>query len=294
MHIPVMLKEVLDTLSPQNSGIYVDGTFGLGGYSRGILESSKCELYGIDRDPDAVKRGKDMEADFPKRFHMLHGRFGDLATLIPKPVDGIALDLGVSSPQLDQAERGFSFQQDGPLDMRMEQDGPTAADLVNSLPEKELADIIYLYGEERLSRRIAKRIVETRRSERFTSTLQLAELVSKCVPRGKQRIHPATRTFQALRIKVNDELGEVERALEASIKMLKTGGIIVIVSFHSLEDRIVKHFFKQHSKPMSEAPLFERLTKKAMKATDEEARTNPRARSAKLRAAKRLPQEIAS
>ncbi len=301
-HIPVMVNEVIDVLSPRDGGIYVDGTFGRGGYSKAILNAAKCTVWGIDQDPEAVNTGRQLEQDWPAQFHMLEGRFGDMESMIEehctKLVDGIALDLGVSSPQLEQAERGFSFRHDGPLDMRMGKSGPTAADLVNNLSEEELADIIYLYGEERRSRRVARKIIEERAKAPITRTLQLAEIVRSVVPKERRGIDPATRTFQALRIKVNDELGELERGLEAAEKLLNPGGRLAVVSFHSLEDRTVKQFLKdrcagdtgryRHLPPIAtEAPdpTFKMLFRKALKPSAEEAARNPRSKSARLRAA---------
>lgn len=309
-HVPVMLDEVLDFLSPQENKIYVDCTFGNGGYSEAILKSSSCTLYSIDRDPSVVDRAEELSQNYKNRFHFMAGTFGNIQSLLQErnisKIDGMVLDIGVSSMQLDQAERGFSFKKDGPLDMRMGDEGPNAADLVNTLPEEELADIIYKYGEERKSRHIAKKIVERRKEEPFQTTLDLAETVKSCFPKfTKSKIDPATRTFQALRIAVNDELGELERALEASIPLLNDGGRLVVVTFHSLEDSIVKSFFKKNALPKrkrnkyaeyslqsnDEDPtdkFFETLTKKPSIASDAEQAQNPRARSAKLRAAIRL------
>ncbi|KIL96792.1 rRNA small subunit methyltransferase H [Paramagnetospirillum magnetotacticum MS-1] len=282
----------------------MDGTFGAGGYSRAILSAAACHVHAIDRDPSAVARGKTLEEASAGRFSMIEGRFGDMAALLRErgvnQVDGIALDIGVSSMQIDQPERGFSFAKDGPLDMRMETKGPSAADMVNDTPEGELANIIYRYGEERLSRRVAKAIVEARRIKRFERTGELAEVIRRVVPRSGDGIDPATRTFQALRIAVNDELGELERGLEAAEHLLAPGGHLAVVTFHSLEDRVVKSFLKSRSgeasRPSRHVPQaqdngpaasFTLLSRKAIAPGQEESRANPRARSAKLRAAAR-------
>ncbi len=301
-HIPVLLAEVIEALAPRDGGVYVDGTFGAGGYSRAILSASACRVWAIDRDPTAVARGRALEQSQDGRFAMIEGRFGDMDSLLRQQdvnrVDGIALDIGVSSMQIDQPERGFSFAKDGPLDMRMETRGPSAADMVNDTPEGELANIIYRYGEERLSRRVAKAIVEARRLKRFERTGELAEVIRKVVPRSGDGIDPATRTFQALRIAVNDELGELERGLEAAERLLAPGGRLAVVTFHSLEDRVVKSFLKaragEASRPSRHVPQaqgsgpaasFTLLSRKAIGPGQDEARANPRARSAKLRAA---------
>ncbi len=303
-HRPVMLTEVLAVLSPRDGGVYVDGTFGAGGYSRAILEAADCIVWAIDRDPDAIRRGEDMAAAYHGRLRLVHGRFGEMAALLRARnvtlVDGIALDLGVSSMQLDEAERGFSFRADGPLDMRMGAAGPTAADAVNTLAEKELADIIYQLGEERHSRRVARAIVAARKDGPITGTLALADIVRRVVPRSRDGIDPATRTFQALRIYVNDELGELDRALVAAEALLAPGGRLAVVAFHSLEDRRVKAFLRaragaiprtsRHLPATQEegrAPTFTLLKGGAGKPTKEEVSANPRARSARLRAAER-------
>ncbi len=302
-HTPVMLSEIVAALAPHKNGLYVDGTFGRGGYSRGLLTAAETQVFGIDRDPDAIAAGQSMVKEFTPRLHLLHGNFGDMDTLLAtenvSSVDGITLDLGVSSPQLDQAERGFSFQEDGPLDMRMSKTGTSAADLVNTTDEQSLANIIYQYGDERFSRRIAKKIVATRAVQPFARTRQLVEIVRQVVPRSADGIDPATRTFQALRIAVNDELGELERGLYAAERLLKPKGRLVIVSFHSLEDRCVKDFLRQRSAdaprgsrhtPANDqpaAPSFELITRKPQLPTAQESSINPRARSAKLRIAER-------
>ncbi len=303
-HRPVMLTEVLAVLSPRDGGVYVDGTFGAGGYSRALLEAADCIVWAIDRDPDAIRRGEDLAAAYHGRLRLVHGRFGEMAALLRARkvtlVDGIALDLGVSSMQLDEARRGFSFRADGPLDMRMEADGPSAADAVNTLPERELADIIYRLGEERHSRRVARAIVEARRAGAITGTLALADIVRRVVPRSRDGIDPATRTFQALRIFVNDELGELDRALVAAETLLAPGGRLAVVAFHSLEDRRVKAFLRaragaiprtsRHLPATQEegrAPTFLLLKGGAGRPSEDEVRANPRARSARLRAAER-------
>lgn len=303
-HVPVLLKEVLDTLNPRDGGIYVDGTFGAGGYSRAVLEAARCVVWGIDRDPDVIARARHMEAEFQGRLRVVQGRFGDMFQLLGAQgvagVDGVALDLGVSSMQIDQAERGFSFQADGPLDMRMEQAGMSAAQVVNELGEAELADIIYEYGEERHSRRVARAIVEARGLEPITRTRQLAEIVRRVVRKSKDGIDPATRTFQGLRIYVNDELGEVDRGLMGAERLLAPGGRLAVVSFHSLEDKRVKAFLNERSGNLpnpsrhmpgagghGHEPTFRLLKKGTIKPGEDECRANPRARSSRLRAALR-------
>ncbi len=301
-HTPVMLREVLVTLNPQENETYFDGTFGGGGYTRAILSAADCMVIGIDRDPQAALRADLLAAEFAGRFHFLPGRFGDMDKLAGGAgfplVDGVVLDVGVSSFQIDQADRGFSFQADGPLDMRMGSSGETAADVVNSRSHADLADIFYQYGEERDSRRIASAIVHDRESEPFETTRQLASLLERLsrTPRKNQTIHPATRVFQALRIYVNDELGELRRGLEAAERLLRAGGRLVVVSFHSLEDRLVKRFLADRSgaastgsrhMPVADkaAPSFSLIKRSALKPSRGEADANPRARSARLRAA---------
>ncbi|HEU0118477.1 MAG TPA: 16S rRNA (cytosine(1402)-N(4))-methyltransferase RsmH [Alphaproteobacteria bacterium] len=302
-HIPVLLREVVDALAPRDNGIYVDGTFGRGGYSRAILTAAKTKVYGVDRDPEAVKAAASFTKEFEPRFKILQGPFGAMDVLLAgehvSSVDGVALDLGVSSPQLDDEARGFSFQADGPLDMRMSQSGPSAADIVNEMDERELADIIFNYGEERHSRRVARKVVEARKEMRITRTKQLAAIVRSAVPRSADGIDPATRTFQALRIHVNDELGELKRGLAAAESLLKPQGRLAVVSFHSLEDRAVKEFLRRRSETApsvsrhmpandhSAAPSFRLLSRKPLPPSAEEAQKNPRARSAKLRVAER-------
>jgi len=308
-HIPVLLNEVIDALAPQDGETYLDGTFGAGGYTSAVLEAANCHVIGIDRDPDAVRRAEVFAARYPGRFRILEGCFGDMTSLLKDAgvaeVDGVVLDIGVSSFQLDEAERGFSFREDGPLDMRMARTGQSAADVINSYDETDLANIIYGLGEERRSRAIAAAIVAMRTETPFYTTKQLADLVVGVIgypPRkkGKKQVHPATRTFQALRIYVNDELGELERGLQAAEQCLSEGGRLVVVSFHSLEDRIVKKFMAERggrvpggSRHMPAAmdagppPSFRLRIKSAVKSGAAELAVNPRARSARLRVAER-------
>ncbi len=304
-HIPVMLPEVLHALAPRDGAIYMDGTFGGGGYSAAILGAASCTLWAIDRDPAAIARGAALAARHPGRLHLLEGRFGDMIDLLTargvRQLDGVVLDVGVSSFQIDDPARGFSFRSDGPLDMRMGAHGPTAADLVNTLDEDDLADTLYQLGEERLSRRIARAIVIARAEAPITTTQQLANVIRAVVPKDKSGIDPATRSFQALRIRVNDELGEIERALAAAAGLLAPGGRLVVVSFHSLEDRLVKRFMQdaagQTPAPSRHdprgltarpAPQFRLLTRGAQRPSATELAVNPRARSARLRALARL------
>ncbi|WP_290483534.1 16S rRNA (cytosine(1402)-N(4))-methyltransferase RsmH [Hyphomonas sp. UBA3601] len=300
-HKPVMLDEVLEWLAPRDGEIIVDGTFGGGGYSRAILGSSKCTLIGIDRDVDAIERARKM-AEKTERLVPLLGRFGEMDDIVRaagyEHVDGVVLDIGVSSFQIDQAARGFSFMKHGPLDMRMGDTGPTAADVVNMMSERDLANIIFRLGEERQARRIARAIVLHRDDTPFETTTELADAVEKAVGGRKgARIHPATLTFQAIRMYVNDELGELARALHAVERLLRPGGRLVIVAFHSLEDRMVKQWLKNRAGKMGggsrHLPVaqkgpdstFELAVSKAVLPSDNEVEGNPRARSAKLRAA---------
>jgi 16S rRNA (cytosine1402-N4)-methyltransferase len=303
VHTPVLLNEVLVALTPKDGGIYVDGTFGAGGYSCAILDSAECTVWGIDRDPDAVALGAALADRYKGRLTVIGGRFGEMRTLLGArgvdKVDGIALDVGVSSSQLDIPSRGFSFRLDGPLDMRMEQSGTSAADLVNTMPEAELADLIYAYGEERASRRIAQAIVAARRVKPIATTTELAEIVRGAVHARGEAIDPATRTFQALRIAVNDEIGELKRALIAAEALLAAGGRLAVVSFHSLEDREVKEFLRTRSgraprggrhlpeRRPSHTPTFRPLHTRPIRPSEAEIAANPRARSARLRAAER-------
>ncbi len=304
-HVPVLLAEALAALAPRDGGIYLDGTFGGGGYAAAILGAADCTLWALDRDPDAIARGAALAARFPGRLHLIEGRFGDMLDLLAArgvaALDGVVLDLGVSSFQLDQAERGFSFRADGPLDMRMGREGPTAAELVNRLPERELADILRELGEERHARRIARAIVAARKEAPIETTGALAALIRRNVPRDPSGLDGATRSFQGLRIRVNDELGEIERALQAAATLLAPGGRLVAVSFHSLEDRLVKRFMadaagrgpgvSRHDPAGLRARAAARFRLLATRATvpgADEIAANPRARSAKLRAMERL------
>jgi 16S rRNA (cytosine1402-N4)-methyltransferase len=302
-HVPVMLTEVIEYLAPRDGAQYVDGTFGGGGYSRAILEAADCRVLGIDRDPQAVARGKMLVEHFGGRLTLVEGEFSRMDAFAREcavsEVDGVVLDLGVSSFQFDQPARGFSFREDGPLDMRMSLAGETAADVVNDADERTLAQIIARYGEEKNARRIARAIIAARP---IAGTAELAAIVSQAQGPAALRhaIHPATRTFQALRIHVNDELGELERGLEAALKILKPQGRLVVVSFHSLEDRMVKRFLMERSTSAPRAsrhvpgdgPVhpagFKLLTHRPRTPTAVELASNPRARSAKLRAGLKL------
>ncbi len=295
-HAPVLLHEALTALAVKAGGSYVDATFGGGGYTRAILDSADCAVRAIDRDPDALARGAALTAQYGARLTMVAGRFGEMAALTPAPADGVVLDLGVSSFQFDEAERGFSFQHDAPLDMRMEKAGPSAADAVNQLSEAALSDLLEGYGEENEHRRIARALVQARAAAPITRTLALADIVERAVGgRRGAKIHPATRTFQALRILVNDEMGELARALTGAEALLKPFGRLVVVSFHSLEDRLVKTFMvaragaggsgSRHAPepPPGPAPSFALETRRTIAPGDEEIAANPRARSASLR-----------
>ncbi len=302
-HIPVMLEECLEGLAIDPKGIYVDGTLGNGGHAAAILERLKGGgmLIGFDRDMDAIERVQDkLKAEAGRRVELVHDNYANMAAQLDRlgigKVQGLLLDLGVSSFQLDIAERGFSFQQDGPLDMRMDRaGGQTAADLVNTASEQELADIIYRYGEDRASRRIARMIVEARAKVRIETTAQLAGIVERAKGgrRGK-RIHPATQTFQALRMAVNEELASIEQVLGQMVGRVVDGGRIAVLTFHSLEDRLVKRFFSRHVpreeslqqggvRRVYEEPPVKWVWKKPLVATEEEQAVNPRSRSAKLR-----------
>lgn len=310
-HIPVLLSEMIEALAPQDGETFIDGTFGAGGYSRAILEAAACRVLAIDRDPSAIPRAEALSRDFPGRFALIPGRFGELdelvrsSTFIPPDlvgkVDGVVLDIGVSSMQLDEAGRGFSFMSDGPLDMRMSAEGPTAADVVNTEEEDELADILYQLGEEHRSRAIARAICKVRAEKPFSRTRELADVVSRVL--GGRKVdgrHPATRTFQALRIHVNDELGELARGLAAAERILKPGGRLVVVTFHSLEDRVVKRFLAERSGKQAhgsrhrpeisiktEPPSFRIVNRTPLTPSKGEQEANPRSRSARLRAAVR-------
>ncbi|BDU60784.1 ribosomal RNA small subunit methyltransferase H [Candidatus Rickettsia kotlanii] len=301
-HVPVMLNEMLEALSPKDGESYLDCTFGAGGYSKAILESCNCYVTALDRDPNVIKRAEEIQQNYSERFDFVETNFADsFAKLKGKKFDGIVLDLGVSSMQLDIVDRGFSFLHDGPLDMRMSGQGLSAEEFVNTAEEKELADVIYQYGDESFSRRIAKRIVEYRKTARIDSTCKLAKIVRSSIGFRKGKIDPATKTFQAIRIYVNDELGELEQFLVNVKNILKKDGRLVVVSFHSLEDRIVKNFFKENSgKPVVRSKYakddvtidpnkwLKIITNKALAPSDKEVGLNIRARSAKLRAAKAI------
>jgi len=302
-HIPVLLAPILDAISPIG-GIWLDGTFGAGGYTRALLEGGADKVLAVDRDPEVFERAQSWAGEFGDRLVLIAGEFSDLDALSAAEgvalLDGVVLDIGVSSMQIDQADRGFSFQKDGPLDMRMSQSGPSAADLVNTEDEATIADILFQYGEERASRRIARKIVAVRQAGAIATTGALAAVIETCLPRPKPgQPHPATRSFQALRIAVNDELRQLVDGLAAAERALKPGGILAVVTFHSLEDRIVKRFLQLRSgegprgnryapEAAAVAPGFERMSRKAIGARDDELQANPRARSAKLRLARRL------
>jgi 16S rRNA (cytosine1402-N4)-methyltransferase len=302
-HLPVLVAEVVAALAPKAGGLYLDGTFGRGGYALALLAAAPCRVVGIDRDGDAIAHGRGLPEAQDGRLTLVEGCFGAMADiardLALPPVDGVALDLGVSSPQLDQPERGFSFRTDGPLDMRMGQHGTTAADLIADLEETDLANLIYQFGEERLSRRIARAIVLARAEAPILRTSQLAEIVRRAIGRAADGIDPATRTFQALRIAVNDELGELDRGLDAAEQVLAPGGRLAVVSFHSLEDRRVKTFLTDRSQErpagsrhmpavaLSRPPAFRLPARKPIIAGAAELAANPRSRSAKLRVAER-------
>lgn len=292
-HIPVMLQEVLTALKPQKGEVYVDATFGNGGYTRAILETADCKVIALDRDPTVKIRVNEFKNMYGDRFEFRAGQFGDFADLVPEKINGAVFDIGVSSMQLDEAERGFSFSKEGALDMRMSQDGISAKDIVNSYDEEALADLIYQYGEERKSRQIAKRIAEYRQNKKIETTTELAEIIYSVIHKKFGEIDPATRTFQALRIAVNDELGELSRGLSGAANRLQKNGRLVVVDFHSLEDRIVKNFFKENGgkrirvskyapELVQDEHLFAEVSKVIMP-TAEECGKNPRARSAKLR-----------
>lgn len=308
-HIPVMLNEVLAAMQPADGEIYVDGTFGAGGYSEALLGAAACRVYAIDRDPSVAVMAEKLKDQFPDRFCLITGSFGDMVELLQsqgvQSVNGVVLDLGVSSMQIDTPERGFSFRFDGPLDMRMSDNGVSASDIVNTYGEKELADILYYYGEERLSRRIAKAIVTNRAEKPITRTTELANIIRAVVHKGADKIDPATRSFQALRIAVNDELDEITRGLEAAQQLLAPNGRLIVVTFHSLEDRLVKAFYKSrsgdtrggsrhmpmlgetHANAHVAPPAFFARTRKAVLPDSTETARNPRSRSAKLRVAVR-------
>jgi 16S rRNA (cytosine1402-N4)-methyltransferase len=299
-----MIEEVLSELKPRNGGRYLDGTFGAGGYTAAILEAADCRVWAIDRDPKAIADAAPLVKKYSTRLTVIEGKFGDMASILKNKgvdkVDGVALDLGVSSMQLDDADRGFSFRYDGPLDMRQGQIGLSAADLVNDSEESALADIIYKYGEERQARRIARAIVKARANKPIMRTGQLADIVRSTYRGGRRsKTDPATRTFQAIRIQVNEELDELKRGLEAAEVVLAPGGRLAVVAFHSLEDRMVKEFLRKRSGELPTVSrhlpevdhdvttTFKLVHRGALKPADRETRCNPRARSARLRLAER-------
>lgn len=294
-HYPVMLNEVICALSPKDDEIYVDATFGNGGYTEAVLQAANCKVIALDRDNTVMPRVEELKQKYGSRFDFRLGNFGNFDKLINENINGAMFDIGVSSMQLDETERGFSFSKDAPLDMRMGQTGQSAADLVNSLSETELANILYNYGEEKKSRAIAKKIVETRQIKSINSTVELANIIYAVLGRGnRQKIDPATRSFQALRIAVNDELNELQKGLTAATSRLTKGGRLVVVDFHSLEDRIVKTFLKNNSEKRTHVSRFKPLetkstgaifsfASKAIVPSDEELSENNRSRSAKLR-----------
>lgn len=302
-HVPVLLNEVIEALRPRDGGRYLDGTFGAGGYTRALLAAADTKVLALDRDPTAIAGGADLVAQAQGRLTLVEARFSQLEEVARAqdfvPLDGAVFDIGVSSMQFDQAERGFSFRGDGPLDMRMEGRGVSAADIVNEADEETLADILYYYGEERASRRIARAIAHDRNLAPFTSTKALAEMIARVAPGRPGDIHPATKSFQALRIAVNDELGELLDGLAAAERTLGPGGRLVVVTFHSLEDRIVKQFLAERSGrgetgsrrlPGEAAPpetSFVCEGRQPIAPTRAEVEANPRARSAKLRHATR-------
>lgn len=301
-HIPVMLNEMLKFLAPKASESYLDCTFGAGGYSEAILKNCDCYVTALDRDPNVIKKAEEIKQHYKDRFYFVETNFANcFAKLGSKKFDGIVLDLGVSSMQLDIPNRGFSFLHDGPLDMRMSGQGRSAEEFINTVEEKELANIIYKYGDETFFRKIAKKIVEARKEAKIDNTRKLADIVRSCIGFKKGKIDPATKTFQAIRIYINDELGELKKFLANVKNILKKDGRLVIVSFHSLEDRIVKNFFKENSeKPIARSKYandyiilnpdkwLKIITNKAEVPSDKEVTFNVRARSAKLRAAKKI------
>jgi 16S rRNA (cytosine1402-N4)-methyltransferase len=304
-HAPVLLAEMLDALRPADDETYVDGTFGAGGYTRAILDSAQCRVIACDRDPTAIEAGSALAKQYGARLTLIEGRFGAMRDHLDRlgstKVQGIVLDIGVSSMQIDDGGRGFSFIHDGPLDMRMSADGLNAADIVNSATADELADLIFQFGEEKRSRRIARAIVAARDEEPLRTTSGLVSAIERATgpQRPGERVHPATRTFQALRIYVNSELEELASSLHAAEALLEATGRLVVVTFHSLEDRIVKRFLAKRSgrgpqasrhapgRDTGAAPSFELLFNGHVKAGDAEIARNPRSRSAKLRAARR-------
>lgn len=303
-HAPVMEKEIVEALAPKEGGVYVDATFGGGGYARAILNAADCKVYGFDRDPTAIDRAKSWAKDFGERLTLINRPFAEMEEALKDKgvdaVDGVVFDLGVSSMQFDEAERGFSFRQEGPLSMRMDGEKPDAADVIAHGDARDLASIFKSYGEEKKASQIARAIVREREKSPIKSTTALAAIIEKAAPvYGKTKIHPATRVFQALRIFVNDELGQLIAGLRAAERLLRPAGRLVVVTFHSLEDRIVKRFFAQRASEKSGGsrhapeiemalPSFQLLYGKAQLPGEEEVDRNPRARSAKLRAGIRL------
>jgi 16S rRNA (cytosine1402-N4)-methyltransferase len=302
-HIPVLVDAVLATLMPRDDAVYVDATFGSGGYSMALLGAARCRVFGIDRDPDAVRRGRELAEHLGGRLTIIEGRFGEMVRLLPPatvgPIAGITFDLGVSSEQLDTPERGFSFRFDGPLDMRMSCEGPSASDLIASLSERQLTELIHEFGEERFAGRVARAITAAQHRQPIRRTIELAEIVRAAVPKSEPGRDPATRTFQAFRIAVNDELVELDRGLLAAEQLLMRSGRLAVVSFHSLEDRRVKRFLRKRSEgaphtsrhapdPLrSSPPSFKLLGRRAVRPDAAEIARNPRARAARLRAAER-------
>ncbi len=304
-HVPVLMNEVLSALGPQGGEIYIDGTFGAGGYSKAILEAADCKLVGLDRDPDVLVHVDEMRAQFTERFSFIQTAFSHMEDAVQgEKFDGVVLDIGVSSMQLDQGDRGFSFMRDGPLDMRMAQQGPSAADVVQYLKHNELIRIFKVYGEERRARRCADFIVRAREVEPIETTGALAQIITSALGKGGKK-HPATKIFQALRIYVNDELGELQKALLAAENILKPGGRLVVVSFHSLEDRMVKLFLRarcgdvssgsRHLPPQeidTTKPSFYLPRRSGVSAGKEEQKNNPRSRSARLRCGVRTDADV--
>jgi 16S rRNA (cytosine1402-N4)-methyltransferase len=307
-HVPVMLREVLNYLKPVDGDIILDCTFGAGGYSTAILEMSDCKIIGVDQDPTVESFVKQLKNKYQNRFDFINSNFAEIfSKLSDSKFNGIVMDLGVSSMQLDSAERGFSFSHDGPLDMRMNNSGTSAAEFINSVDEKELADIIYKYGDEVQSRRIAKKIVLERTVEPILTTHRLAQIVRSAIGFRKGKIDSSTKTFQAIRIYINNELGQLENFLEKISSILLPGGRLVFVSFHSLEDSLIKHFLKNNSSKtvtqskyskkqieLEEGKWLKILTKKPISPADDELRLNPRSRSAKLRAAIKIEESYVS
>jgi len=304
-HVPVLLKETIELLNIKDDGIYVDATLGGGGHSEEILKKANCQVIGIDQDEDALNYASSRLKSFGDRFIAVKSNFRQIKKAVYRlgidAVDGVLMDLGVSSFQLDKPEKGFSFRQDGPLDMRMDANSPlTAADVVNTYPEKELIRIFYEYGEERYSPQIARAIVKRREEKPFTTTLELAEEIIRAVPaKARREKHPAKRVFQALRIEVNDELASLEEGLVGAVELLKAGGRLAVITFHSLEDRLVKNYFRREENPCTcpkdfpvcvceKKPRLKIITKKPILPGDEEVSRNRRAHSAKLRAAEKL------